>query len=84
MPLAVSSWRSPWSPMVYASDASMTGYGVLRSVWDASEVAAVGRVKERSRWRKRGRETPDNVVFRPLVFVWMKMGIFAKMNWGNR
>ena len=47
-----SDWWRPWNELVCCSDASTTGFGVCTSFWKKSEVAAVGRVKERSRFRR--------------------------------
>ena len=47
-----SDWWRPWNELVCCSDASATGFGVCTSFWKKSEVAAVGRVKERSRFRR--------------------------------
>jgi hypothetical protein len=51
MVLVVAPWDMEWSPAVYATDASLTGYGVARAEWLTSEVAEVGRVSERRRWK---------------------------------
>ena len=44
-------WSRPWSTEVYQVDASTYGWGISASSWTSSEVAAVGRVSERSRYR---------------------------------
>ena len=49
-----ADWTRPWNTYVTASDASLTGYGIVSSVWDSSEVSMVGRCLERGRFRKRG------------------------------
>ena len=46
-----ADWTRPWMPVVYASDASLSGYGVSESVWAKESVAEVGRVPEVQRWR---------------------------------
>ena len=46
-----SSWRHPWLPGVYASDASESGYGVTYRLAPRETVADLGRVPERSRYR---------------------------------
>ena len=38
--------------MVFSCDASLSGWGVARSLWSSKEVAEVGRVSERSRFRR--------------------------------
>lgn len=47
MPLARTSWTDRWLPMVYAVDASLSGYGVSVSEWKLSDVSEVARVMER-------------------------------------
>ena len=49
-----ADWSQPWTPYVYASDASLRGFGVSQSVWPLQDVAAVGRVPELSRYRLGG------------------------------
>ena len=51
MPLAVASWTTPWSPVAYMVDASLTGYGIQSADLGSQIVGDIGRVKERSRWR---------------------------------
>ena len=51
MAFVVSYWRQPWSPLVYAVDSSLTGFGVVKSRWTVDDVRQVGRVGERSRYR---------------------------------
>ena len=51
MPLAVSSWITPWSPVAYMVDASLTGYGIQSANLGSQTVGSIGRVRERSRWR---------------------------------
>jgi len=50
--LLESQWDRPWMPMVYSADASLHGWGVAESEWRRDEVAAVGRVPERARFRR--------------------------------
>ena len=60
LPLLCSEWAAQWSPEVFASDASEEGYGVCHATWNRDLVAAVGRVKERSRFRRAaGRSARD-------------------------
>ena len=49
-----ADWGQPWTPYVYASDASLQGFGVSQSFWSLQDVAAVGRVPELSRYRLGG------------------------------
>ncbi|CAK0895503.1 unnamed protein product, partial [Prorocentrum cordatum] len=49
-----ADWGQPWAPYVYASDASLHGFGVSQSLWSTADVAAVGRVPEVSRYRLGG------------------------------
>jgi hypothetical protein len=53
-----SSWVAPWCPVIFASDASLGGWGVASSIADVQQVAAVGRVSERRRFKKLLRENP--------------------------
>ena len=50
--LAIGDWSLAWSPYVSASDASPWGYGISSAIWPPSVVAQVGRVSERSRFRR--------------------------------
>ena len=49
--LLESSWTTPWNPLVLASDASLSGWAVAGSYWSRQDVATIGRVQERSRFR---------------------------------
>ena len=49
-----ADWGRQWNNYVTASDSSLTGYGVVSSYWDREDVARVGRLQERSRFRKLG------------------------------
>ncbi|CAK0822786.1 unnamed protein product [Prorocentrum cordatum] len=51
LPLARASMRRPWSSRVFGYDASCWGFGVGSVRWEPGEVAAVGRVRERARFR---------------------------------
>ena len=51
MPLIVAQWRGAWCGEVFAGDASLSGFGISSSQWSSEDVAAVGRVPERRRWR---------------------------------
>ena len=52
MPLLRSHWAIPWFPRPVASDASETAYGVCFGSWPPGAAADVGRVSERSRFRR--------------------------------
>ena len=45
-------WTHAWSPRVLSFDASLSGWGVTEAFFDPELVGAVGRVPERSRFRK--------------------------------
>ena len=47
-----SDWWRPWNELVCCSDASTTGFGVCTSFWNVVDVAEVGRVQERSRFKR--------------------------------
>ena len=49
MIFVVSRWTSPWSPIVYAVDASLSGYGIRRAEWGSKCAGEVGRVREKTR-----------------------------------
>eukprot|EP00438_Fugacium_kawagutii_P016537 Skav227298 [mRNA] locus=scaffold2645:95140:99516:- [translate_table: standard] len=48
----VQDWWRQWNRAVTSSDASLTGFGVCESWWEKGRVAAVGRLQERSRFRR--------------------------------
>ena len=54
MPFLQSDWHRPWNQLVTCTDASEEGYGVCASWWPRSTVASVGRVSERSRFKRSG------------------------------
>ena len=54
MPLLRSDWTLPWHDTPVASDASEQGYGICLGSWPKGEVAKIGRVSERARFRKLG------------------------------
>jgi hypothetical protein len=37
--------------MVFSVDASLHGFGISSSIWDREDVAAVGRIREKTRWK---------------------------------
>lgn len=49
-----ADWTRPWNSYVTSSDASLSGFGIVSSVWKAEDVAEVGRCQERSRFKKLG------------------------------
>ena len=48
-----ADWSREWSRLVCVTDASETGYGVSTMQWPVEEVAAAGRLEERSRFERR-------------------------------
>ena len=54
MPMLRGDWALPWSKLVCLSDASEHGYAVSASLFDETEVKKIGRVQERSRFRRLG------------------------------
>ena len=46
------NWGKGWNQLVSTSDASETGFGVCTAFWPSAEVAAAGRINERSRFRR--------------------------------
>lgn len=50
--LLVQDWGRPWNELVSSSDASEEGYGICHAWWPRDQVASVGRVQERSRFRR--------------------------------
>ena len=50
--LLEQSWTRQWNQLVGCGDASLTGYGICHSWWPKHEVASVGRISERSRFRR--------------------------------
>ena len=52
--LVVAEWDRGWLPMALASDASEWGYVVTSMAVRSSEIARVGRLAERSRFRHNG------------------------------
>lgn len=47
-------WGKGWNPVVSSSDASEYGFGICTSHWDPAQVSSVGRISERSRFRRTG------------------------------
>ena len=47
-----SDWKRGWNTLVTSSDASEKGFGVCTSHWTSQQVAAAGRVPEKSRFRR--------------------------------
>ena len=58
-----SDWRRQWNPFVVATDASEAGWGISGAYWERSRVADVGRVTERSRFKRMvGRSARDHAL----------------------
>eukprot|EP00959_Pyramimonas_sp_CCMP1952_P398265 8344428-Pyramimonas_sp.AAC.1 len=53
-----SDWWLPWNRDVTASDASPEGFGIVSSRWSSHDVASVGRVRKRYRFRRGGTVAP--------------------------
>ena len=51
MIFVASRWDLQWSDVVYSVDASLSGYGIVKSKWSLADVRRVGRVGERSRYK---------------------------------
>ena len=64
-----ADWCRGWNNYVVATDASMTGYGVVSSIWQDSDVAAVGRELERGRFRKLGSHSAREAALTAAGFV---------------
>lgn len=47
-----AEWWRPWNNLVCCSDASKVGFGICTSFWDREDVAKVGRIKERTRFKR--------------------------------
>ena len=47
-------WWRQWNTHVTSSDSSLSGFGACKSIWPKELVASVGRVQERSRFRRIG------------------------------
>ncbi len=50
--LLVQDWWRQWNRLVASSDSSLSGFGVCQAWWPKQEVAGVGRVLERTRFRR--------------------------------
>ena len=55
-------WGRRWSELVTQSDASEQGRGVRTSFWTQSQVSAVGRIAERSRFRFSGHSARESAL----------------------
>ena len=53
-PALESDWRRSWNTHVLSSDASEEGYGIVAGVFDKDQVAQVGRMSERGRFKRSG------------------------------
>ncbi|CAK0882305.1 unnamed protein product [Prorocentrum cordatum] len=47
-------WWLPWNPCVLETDASLAGWAMAQSFWGPAQVAGVGRVSERTRFKRVG------------------------------
>ena len=52
--MLVQDWWRPWNSAVTSSDSSLSGYGVSQAWWPKSVVSRVGRLQERSRFKRCG------------------------------
>ena len=52
MVVAGCDWKLQWSPLIYQSDASLTGYGFGGSIAHPSQIGACGRILERLRFTR--------------------------------
>lgn len=52
--LMTQDWWRQWNTHVTSSDSSLSGFGACKSIWPKELVASVGRVQERSRFRRIG------------------------------
>ena len=68
--LLVQNWRRPWNELVSSSDASEEGYGICHSWWNRAEVAAVGRVPERARFRRKAGHSARESVLQAAGFIY--------------
>jgi hypothetical protein len=73
MIFVASRWDLQWSDVVYSVDASLSGYGIVKSKWALSDVRQVGRVDERSRY-KLGATNARSSALHLGVSSWMQMG----------
>eukprot|EP00959_Pyramimonas_sp_CCMP1952_P044938 938886-Pyramimonas_sp.AAC.1 len=51
LPMIDSDWWLPYDRWVQCSDASESGYGISGSPWDLESFTAVGRCRERRRFK---------------------------------
>ena len=64
-----ADWTRPWNNYVSASDASLSGFGIVSSIWSREDVAEVGRCQERGRFKKLGSHSARNVALTNAGFV---------------
>lgn len=62
-----------------SSDASEEGYGICHSWWNRAEVAAVGRVPERARFRRKAGHSARESVLQAAGFIY-EGGRWAKIH----
>jgi len=76
-PLLSSDWVLPWNPMLVASDASLAGWAVATSFASPPDVAEVGRVKERFRFRDPDAEAPRRRALGAAGFIEDESGVWV-------
>ena len=64
-----SSWRLPWSPIVAASDPSLSGYAVCVGHWPQQKVAQHGRILKRPRFKRNPAASARDSFFQANDFV---------------
>ena len=70
MLLLRSDWWRSWSPHVAMSDSSKGGFGVCCSTWPENVVAEVGRLGERSRFKRAGPHSARESALTSAGFMW--------------
>ena len=65
-----SDWWRSWSPRVTMSDSSKGGFGVCCSTWPENVVAEVGRLGERSRFKRTGPHSARESALTSAGFMW--------------
>jgi hypothetical protein len=72
MILVSAEWDWQWTSHVFSVDASLSGYGVVKALWDIEDVRTVGRVSERSRYKLGGTQARAHAMH-SAGFFWMKV-----------
>ena len=78
LPYLRASWTQGWSEIVTCTDASESGYGAVTSAWRTDDVAKVGRVPERSRFRKREGHSARDAFFKAAGYCRGSDGLWAE------